>query len=62
VTNSVVDDLFTAANVTDDPSSDQWREVVGALLFNGKPTDLTYLDDLGARLSSAGLINAGHVW
>jgi hypothetical protein len=54
--------LFTAANVTDDPSSDQWREVVGALLFNGKPTDLTYLDDLGARLSSAGLINAGHVW
>ena len=58
----LVDDLFTAAHVSDDPSADQWREVVGAVLFNGKPADLAHLDDLGARLSSAGLINAGHVW
>ena len=60
--DSLVDDLFAAAHITDDPSSDQWREVIGAVLFNGKPTDLAYLNDLGARLTSAGLTNAGHVW
>jgi hypothetical protein len=62
IADCIVDDLFAAAHISEDPSSDQWREVVGALLFNGKSTDLSYLDDLGARFTSAGLANAGHVW
>lgn len=57
-----VDDLVAAAHITDDPSADQWREVISSLLFNGKPADMGHFDDLGARLTSAGLINAGHVW
>lgn len=52
---------MAAANITDDPSADQWREVISALTFNGKPADLAYLDELGSRFTSAGLINAGHV-
>lgn len=57
----VVDELVAAANITDDPSVDQWREVISALTFNGKPADLAYLEELGSRFTSAGLINAGHV-
>lgn len=55
---STVDDLFTAANITNDPSADHWREVVAAVIFNGKPTDLICLDDLGGRLARAGLRTA----
>lgn len=52
---------MAAAHITDDPSADQWREVISALTFNGKPADLAYLDELGLRLTAAGLTNAGHV-
>ena len=61
LTPANIDDLFKAAHITDDPSKDQWREVVGAVLFNGKPTDLICLDDLGARFKKAGLVSASHV-
>ncbi|KAL1413616.1 hypothetical protein Q8F55_001391 [Vanrija albida] len=60
VGNSTVDDLFTAANVTDD-SSDQWRDVIGAVVFNGKATDLICLDELGSRFARSGLINAAQI-
>jgi hypothetical protein len=60
--DGLVDDLFSAAHISDDPSADQWREVIGAVVFNGKPADVSHLDDLGTRLTSAGLVNAGHVW
>lgn len=59
---SIVDDMVTAAHITDDPSTDQWREVISSLLFNGKPADMGYFEELGSRLTSAGLVNAGHVW
>lgn len=59
---SSVDDLVAAAHITDDPSADQWRDVISSLLFNGKPTDLAYFDELAQRFSAAGLINAGHIW
>jgi hypothetical protein len=58
---TIVDELVAAAHITDDPSSDQWREVISSLTFNGKPTDLAYLDELGSRFTAAGLTNAGHV-
>lgn len=58
---STVDDLFTAANITSDPSADHWRDVIAAVLFNGNPTDLICLDDLGSRFSRAGLKNAAQV-
>ncbi|WWD17433.1 hypothetical protein CI109_101874 [Kwoniella shandongensis] len=55
-----VDELISAASITDDPSKDQWREVISSVFFHGKPTDQTCLDDLGSRFLSMGLINAAH--
>lgn len=57
-----VDDLIAAANLTGDQSKDNWREVVGAVVFNGKPADLACLDELGSRLRKAGLNYPAHVW
>ena len=51
-----------AASLTDDPSQDQWREVISAVVFNGKPADLACLDELGTRLRKAGLNFPAHVW
>ncbi|ORY32492.1 Sec23-binding domain of Sec16-domain-containing protein [Naematelia encephala] len=53
-----LDELISAANITDDPSADQWREVISAVIFNGTAAQQSVLDDLGMRLLSAGLINA----
>lgn len=61
LTPANVDELFKAAHITDDPSADQWRDVVAAVLFNGKPTDLMSLDDLGSRFKRAGLHSVAHV-
>ncbi|WOO76626.1 COPII coat assembly protein sec16 [Vanrija pseudolonga] len=61
VGNSTVDDLFAASNVTDDPSADQWRDVIGAVVFNGKATDLICLDELGSRFARAGLFNIAQI-
>ncbi|KAK8864270.1 hypothetical protein IAR55_001516 [Kwoniella newhampshirensis] len=58
--SSSVDELVSAASITDDPSTDQWREVISSVFFHGKPTDLACLDDLGLRLLGMGLINAAH--
>ncbi|KAL7421721.1 hypothetical protein Q5752_003492 [Cryptotrichosporon argae] len=58
VTVASVDELVAAANITQDPSADQWREVVSAVVFNGKPPDLLCLDELGNRLARLGLVNA----
>ena len=57
-----MNDLISAANVSDDPSSDQWREVLSAVVFNGKPGELACLDELGNRLMTAGLVSAAHAW
>ncbi|KAK4690011.1 COPII coat assembly protein SEC16, partial [Tremellales sp. Uapishka_1] len=57
-TASSVDNLILAASIKGDPSDDQWREVLGAIIFNGKPTDLICLDEFGNKLSSSGLVNA----
>jgi hypothetical protein len=62
LTPANIDDLFKASHITGDPSADQWREVVAAVLFNGKPTDLVCLDDLGARFKKAGLLSVSHLW
>lgn len=59
---AAVEELVAAANITDDPSADQWREVLDAVFFNGKPAELACLDELGSRLMSAGLINAAYAW
>ena len=53
---------MAAANITSDPSHDQWREVISSIFFNGKPTDQLCLDDLGHRLLGAGLTEAAQVW
>lgn len=58
---STVEGLFSAANITDDPSTDKWREVIAGVLLNGKPTDLVCLDDLGARFERAGLRSVAQV-
>jgi hypothetical protein len=58
----VADDLFTAANITDDPSKDQWREVIASVFFNGRPADLGCLDDLGGRFIQRGLLNVAYAW
>ncbi|WVQ99280.1 hypothetical protein IAU59_006412 [Kwoniella sp. CBS 9459] len=60
VNSTNVDDLIDAATITDDPSNDQWREVIGAVLFNAKPTELSCLDELGSKFLNMGLINAAH--
>ncbi|WRT66232.1 uncharacterized protein IL334_003185 [Kwoniella shivajii] len=60
VTPTIVDELVQAATITDDPSNDQWREVISTVLFNAKPTELTCLDELGSKFLSMGLINAAH--
>lgn len=53
---------MAAANITDELSSDQWREVISAVYFNSKPAELVQWDKLSARLMSAGLIYASHAW
>jgi len=58
----IVDDLISAANLTGDQTKDQWREVIAAVVFNGKPADLACLDELGARFRRAGLNYPAHVW
>ncbi|OCF60462.1 hypothetical protein L486_00095 [Kwoniella mangroviensis CBS 10435] len=60
VNPSIVDELVKAATITDDPSNDQWREVIGSVLFNAKPTELACLDELGSKFLSMGLVNAAH--
>lgn len=57
-----VDELFTAANITDDPAKDQWKEVIGSVVLNGQPADAAQLDELGVRLAKKGLNNAASVW
>ncbi|RSH82757.1 uncharacterized protein EHS24_007751 [Apiotrichum porosum] len=61
LTPATIDDLFNAAHITDDPGADSWREVIGAVIFNSKPTDLVCLDDLGARFKRVGLHGAAQV-
>ena len=58
----LVEELFKAAHITSDPSTDQWREVLAAVVFSGKPADLFSLDEFAARLDGAGLISAAHAW
>lgn len=36
--------------------------MVGAVIFNGKPAEIACLDELGHRLSAAGLVNAAQAW
>ncbi|OCF36721.1 hypothetical protein I316_01317 [Kwoniella heveanensis BCC8398] len=60
VNSANVDDLVNAATITDDPSNDQWREVIGAVLFNAKPTELSCLEELGSKFLKIGLNNAAH--
>ena len=57
-----MDDLVRAADLTGDSSKDSWREVIAAVVFNGKPIDLACLDELGSRLRKAGLNYPAHVW
>ncbi len=57
-----MDDLLAAASITDDPSSDHWREVISAVVFNGKPAELSCLDELSDALMEAGLVNAAYAW
>lgn len=57
-----VDDLINAATITEDPSQDQWREVISSVLFHAKPADLVCLDELGSRFLQMGLVNASHAW
>jgi len=54
--------MVEAANITDDPSNAAWREVIGAVVFSGRPADMTCLDELGRRFDAAGLSNAAHAW
>jgi hypothetical protein len=58
----IADELFAAANITDDPAKDQWREVIASLAFNGRPGDMACLDDLAGKLMQRGLYNAAHAW
>ncbi|WWC70316.1 uncharacterized protein I206_104266 [Kwoniella pini CBS 10737] len=60
VNSSTVDELVKAATITEDPSNDQWREVIGSVLFNAKQGEHACLDDLGAKFASLGLNNAAH--
>ncbi|WVW83755.1 hypothetical protein I302_105776 [Kwoniella bestiolae CBS 10118] len=60
VNPTIVDELVKAATITNDPSNDQWREVIGSVLFNAKPTELACLDEMGSKFLSMGLINAAH--
>ncbi|EIW70788.1 hypothetical protein TREMEDRAFT_61295 [Tremella mesenterica DSM 1558] len=54
--------LFSGATShTDDPANDQWREVISAVLFNGKAADLLCLDELAQRLVAAKLPEAAQV-
>ncbi|ORX36789.1 Sec23-binding domain of Sec16-domain-containing protein [Kockovaella imperatae] len=55
-----VEDIVRTANITADASADQWRQVLSALVFNCKPTDLACIDDLAAKLNATGLVNAAH--
>lgn len=58
---STVEGLYAAAHISDDPSTDKWREVIAGVLLNGKPTDLVCLDELGARFERAGLRSVAQV-
>jgi hypothetical protein len=58
----VVDDLVAAANVSGDPSSDRWREVLSSVVFNSNATQLNCLDELGQRFMAMGLVYPAHVW
>ncbi|WVR07153.1 hypothetical protein IAU60_004194 [Kwoniella sp. DSM 27419] len=55
-----IDELVKAATISEDPSTDQWREVIGAVFFNAKPSELACLDELGSKFLSLGLNNAAH--
>lgn len=57
-----VDDLVSAASLSAENSNDQWREVIGSVVFNGKPADLACLDGLGTRFKAAGLVYPAHAW
>ena len=59
---SQVDELFSTANITDDPAKDQWKDVIGSIVLNGQAADAVHLDDLGARFAKKGLHNAAAVW
>jgi hypothetical protein len=51
-----------AANVSGDPSADQWREVLSSVVFNSNATQLNCLDELGQRFMAMGLVYPAHVW
>jgi hypothetical protein len=57
-----VDELFAAANIGDDPTKDQWKEVIGSIVLNGQSADAAHLDELGARFARKGLRTAASVW
>nr|ODN97742.1 hypothetical protein L204_03165 [Cryptococcus depauperatus CBS 7855] len=56
-----LDELISAANISENVSNDQWREVVAAVLYHAKPNETSCLNDLGDRLLKIGLINAARV-
>lgn len=60
--SQIVDELYAAANITDDPSNDRWKDVLGAIMFNGRSSDAVYLDELGQKLMKKGLANAASAW
>ncbi|WVQ72528.1 hypothetical protein IAR50_002085 [Cryptococcus sp. DSM 104548] len=55
-----LEDLINAASIGEDPSKDQWREVISAVLFNAKPNEMTCLDELGSKFLGLGLTNAAN--
>lgn len=57
-----VDDLIVAANITNDPSADRWREMLAAVVFNSTAAQLACLDELGNRLMGLKLVNAAQAW
>ncbi|TYJ57016.1 hypothetical protein B9479_002295 [Cryptococcus floricola] len=55
-----LEDLINAASIGEDPTKDQWREVISAVLFNAKPNELACLDQLGSKFLGLGLTNAAN--
>ncbi|ODO08033.1 hypothetical protein I350_03616 [Cryptococcus amylolentus CBS 6273] len=55
-----LEDLINAASIGEDPTKDQWREVISAVLFNAKPNELACLDELGSKFLGLGLTNAAN--
>ncbi|WWC61759.1 uncharacterized protein I303_104344 [Kwoniella dejecticola CBS 10117] len=60
INGTTVDELVKAATISEDPTNDQWREVIGSVLFNAKQGEHACLDELGAKFLTLGLRNAAH--